>query len=107
MRRARRAANVQKMQSKFANVEVQIDELILHGLFASNRYDIGDAFSHELELLLGEVNLDSSVIKEGHIRVLRTDQITVSPKAKPALVGMEIAQAVHGGLNSINKGSRS
>jgi hypothetical protein len=107
MRRERRAANVQKMKRAVRSVDVQIDELILHGPFASSRYDIGDAFSHELEHLLGEVNPDSSFIKEDHIRVLGTDPIAISPKAKPDVLGAQIAQAVHGGLNTVNQGGRS
>lgn len=107
MRREQRAANVQKMKRKIASVEVQIDELILHGPFTSNRYDIGDAFSHELEHFLGEVKPDSSFLKKDHIRVLSTDPIAISSKVKPDVFGAQIAQAVHGGLNTMNQGGRS
>jgi hypothetical protein len=104
MRRAQRAANVRKMKRAIRNVEVQVDELILRGPFASSHYAIGDAFSHELGLLFGEMNLGSQLATEMQIPVMRAAQIAIPPNAKPALIGGQIARAVYGGLNTMNKG---
>jgi len=106
MRSERRAANVQKMKRTIRHVEVQVDELILQEPFAFNRYDIGDAFSHELGLLFREVDRSPSFIQGAQVPLLRAGQIAVLPGTKPALIGTQIAQAVYGSLDTLNKRGR-
>ncbi len=106
MRRERRAANVQKMKWANRNVEIQIDELILHGFPAADRYAIGDALSSELSQLV--VNAKEYPFDEDiHIPVQRTGEFLVPPNAKPALIGARVAQTVQAGLNTMNKGGHS
>ncbi len=106
MRRERRAANVQKMKRAVRNVDVQIDELILHGFPVADRYVIGDALSSELGQLVLDVQ-EYSFDKDIQIPVQRAGEFSVPPNAKPALIGAKVAQTVHTGLNTMNKGGHS
>lgn len=99
MRRERRAANVQKMRRSFRNIEVQIDELVLHGFPATDRYVIGDALTHKLSQLFENNEVDISSTRETHIPALNAGQIIIPTNARPTLVGTQIAKAVHGSLN--------
>lgn len=106
MRRERRAANVEKMKRANRNVEIQIDELILHGFHVTDRYAIGDALASELSRLAinaQEYPFDRDI----HIPVQRAREFSVPPNAKPALIGAKVAQTVHAGLNAMNKGGHS
>jgi hypothetical protein len=106
MRRERRAANVQKMKREISNIEVQIDELVLHGFRAVERYIIGDALSNELSQLI--MNAEALPFdRDFQIPVQRAGEISILPDAKPASIGAKVAQAVHAGLNTINKGGHS
>ena len=104
MRREWRAANVRKMKQANRNVEVQIDELILHGFPVPDRYAIADALSSELRQLVLDAR-ECSFDKNIQIPVQRLGEFSVPPNAKPALIGAKVAQTVHAGLNTLNKGS--
>lgn len=103
MRRERRAANIQKMKRTFQRIELGIDELILRGFPAADRYLIGDALTHELgRLFEGDVSLS----RETHIPALDAGRIMLPSNARPASVGTQVAQAVHGSLNRNEGGAR-
>jgi|GEM_PF-2994597 len=102
MRRERRAANVQKMKRSVHNIEVQIDELVLHGFPATDRYIIGDALTDELKQLFVNNKADISPVKEMNVSALNAQRIVLQQNAKPNSVGVQIAKAVHGSLNTGN-----
>jgi hypothetical protein len=106
MRRERRAANVERMKRANRNVEIQIDELVLHGFPIVDRYAIGDALSYELSRLAIDTQ-EYPFDKDIDIPVQRAGGFSVPPNAKPALIGAKVAQTVHAGLNTMNNGGRS
>ncbi len=106
MRREQRAANIQKMKHKPSNVEVQIDELILHGFSAADRYAIGDALSGELSQLVTH-SASNPFNQEINLSTYRAGEISILPDAQPTQIGAKVAQAVHAGLHTINKEGRS
>jgi hypothetical protein len=85
-------------------VDLQIDELVLHGFRPGDRYEIAAAIEQELVRLLGASGappalLDSAASEKG----LATDQIdsgsfTLPRDARPATVGEEVARAIHRSL---------
>lgn len=106
MRRERRAANLKKMRPAIRNVAVEIDELILHGFSAADRYRIGDAFSYELSQLVTESEARQFSTNDVLVPLLRAEKISIQPNAKPALIGTQVAQTVFTSLNKVNKGSQ-
>lgn len=102
MRRERRAANVQKMRRSFRNIEVQIDELALHGFPATDRYIIGDTLTRELSQLLEGNETDISLARGARIPALNAGRIIIPSNARPTLIGVQVAKAVHGSLNTSN-----
>ena len=100
MRRERRAANVQKMKRGVRNIEVQIDELFLHGFPVADRYIIGEALTHELGRLFENNAVDISSVKELQVSALNAGRIIIPPNARPTLIGVQVAKAVHGSLNT-------
>ena len=100
MRRERRAANVRKMKRDVRSLEVQIDELVLHGFPVADRYIIGDALTHELSQLFENNEVDISSTRETHVALLNAGRIFVPSNARPTLIGVQVAKAVHGSLNT-------
>jgi hypothetical protein len=93
MRRDRRRENQRRLTQTPPNVELRIDELILHGFSAAERYAIGDAVLSELETLLRESGVNAAASRD--IPWLRA-QNPVSADRKPQVIGVQIARAVHG-----------
>ncbi len=92
MRRDRRRENQRRLTQP--NIEVRIDELILHGFSAADRYAIGDAVSSELESSLSESSLNAAASLD--ISWLRAANPPISTNLKPQMVGAQVARAVHG-----------
>jgi hypothetical protein len=101
MRRERRAANIRKMKQKKPNVEIQIDELILRGFPAADRYAIGDALSQELSQLVSHAAPDAFA-REIDLPSYRAGEISLPPQARPDTIGANVAQTVHAGLTTIH-----
>jgi hypothetical protein len=76
-------------------IEVHIEELVLHGFPGESRYDIGDALQSELRTLLAEQGIPAT----WNLNPERIDAraIDVSVQSKPVSSGEKIARAVHGG----------
>jgi hypothetical protein len=79
-------------------IEVQIDELILHGFNAADRHRIGDAFRIELAKLLGTEQIARSIAQSASIERLDGGSITLQgPDARS--LGQAIGRSVMGGLS--------
>jgi len=81
------------------NIELHIDELVLHGLPARDRRQIADAMQHELTRLFAERGTSPALANRGEVRHLDGGSFQVARGAKPNSVGAQVAQAVYGGLN--------
>ncbi len=98
MRRQRRAANVRRLTQPVPTVEVFIDELVLHGFSAGDRYAIAEALSPELERRLSESRALSFLSQDADLSLINAGRIPHPPNAKPAWVGAQAGQAVFDGL---------
>lgn len=81
-------------------VEVHIEELVLHGFGAGDRFPISDAVEQELTRLLAEQdgwNLPSGPLV---IERLNGGTFKVALGGRPAGVGWDVARAVHGAFGA-------
>ncbi len=74
------------------SIRVHIEELVLHGFPASDRYRIAETVSSELQRLVVEGGLPEHVPGGDVIRAGSVD-------VKPATVGTQIAAAIYQGLS--------
>ncbi|HET6974141.1 MAG TPA: hypothetical protein VFH96_08970 [Pyrinomonadaceae bacterium] len=86
-----------------AAVELHIEELVLHGFAAGDRYAIAEAVQRELSrLLMVQVagqGLPPSFAENSEQARLDAGTFKVSPSANCEAIGGQIAQTVHQGLN--------
>ena len=80
------------------NIELNIEELVLHGFSPGDRYGIGEAVERELTRLLADRGVPESL--EGGREVASVDggAIEVATGSKAEAVGVRVAKAVYGGL---------
>lgn len=81
-----------------AAIEVDIDELVLHGFAAAGRRQIGDAVEQELARLLSERGWASLPASSMKIERLDAGQFTVAVGARPPAIGARLAQNLHRSL---------
>jgi hypothetical protein len=80
------------------NFELEIEELILHGIAAGDRHYVGEAISQELTRLFAEQGIPLTTIESGSIARLDVGEVQVTPGLKPAAIGIQVAQTIYGGL---------
>jgi hypothetical protein len=80
------------------NIELHIDDLVLHGFAYSDRYLISKAIEHELARLFVERGSPSLLAESGDFPRLDAGAFEVAPGTKPAAIGAQVAQAVYTGL---------
>lgn len=84
-------------------VEIVIDELVLRGFSAADRDAIGASLSRELGRLV-EAGDIPALAGLGDIPALRAPNVTLQAGAKAAMVGGQVARAVHASLNRPDTG---
>ena len=81
------------------NVELHIEELVLRGFAAGDRYRIGDAMERELARLFDEQGVPPSLIQGSEVPQLDGGAFEVAHGSKSEAVGVQVAQAIYGGLS--------
>jgi hypothetical protein len=81
------------------NVELHIEELVLHGFPPVARHRIGDAATRELARLFAERGVPSSLGEGGEIASLSGGSFEARPELGAEAVGVQVARAVYGGLS--------
>jgi hypothetical protein len=81
-----------------ANVELHIDELVLHGLPAWQRERIAAAVEAGLGRLLEEGGLPPSLADGGTLPQVSVDDLQVPAGAQPGVVGEQIAGSIYSSL---------
>jgi len=79
-------------------VELEIEELVLHGFAPGDRHRIAGAIERELARLLGEEGMPSALSRARSIEQLDGGTFEAKPRAKPESTGAQIARAIYGGL---------
>jgi hypothetical protein len=79
------------------NVELHIEELLLHGFNPRDRFAISDTVEHELTRLIGSGGL-AGIASEITVERLDGGRFKAAPGMKPGAVGKQIAQTVYRGI---------
>jgi hypothetical protein len=81
------------------NVNLHIDELVLHGFPPGDRYRIAAAVEAELARLIEGQGIPNGLASGGTVPVLDAGSFSAEPGARPQQIGVQIAQALFGGLS--------
>ena len=80
------------------NVELNIEELVLHGFSPGDRHHIGEAVERELTRLLADRGVPQSLAQGGEVASVDGGAFEVAPGSRAQVVGAQVAQAVYGGF---------
>lgn len=81
-----------------ANVELQIEELVLHGFAVDDRYRVGEALEHELARLFKEGGVPPSLAREAEIEHLDLGSYQRTSGSSAEAIGVDVAQVVYRGV---------
>jgi len=84
---------------KPGNIELRIEELILHGFDSGDRHRIGAAVEAELARLFAEQGVPPSLARGGEMAHLDGGSFEVAPSSRAEVIGSQVAQALYGELN--------
>ena len=79
-----------------ADVEVHVDELVLHGFPARDRHAVGEALRAELARLIAEGGVPARLALADGAARLDGGSFRASHGQRPADVGAAVARAVYG-----------
>jgi len=80
------------------NIELNIEELVLHGFEHGDKHRIAQAIQQELTNMLSKSLNDNSLLRSGEYYRIDAGQFDLQADAKPEQIGSQIATAVYGGL---------
>jgi hypothetical protein len=80
------------------NIELNIEELVLHGFQPGDRQRISLAVQQELSRLFAEQGVPPGLSSGGAIPSIDAGSFNSTPNAKPNAVGQQIANTVYTGL---------
>ncbi|NJP09668.1 MAG: hypothetical protein HC866_09420 [Leptolyngbyaceae cyanobacterium RU_5_1] len=80
-------------------LELNIEELVLHGFSPGDRDPIGAAIQQELTRLLTEHGIPPTLAQAGTIGRLDGGAFEIQAGTPPRVIGSQIAQAIYGGLS--------
>jgi hypothetical protein len=82
-----------------ANIELHIEELVLHGFAPGDRHRIGEAVVGELQRLFAERGVSPRLARDGEVSHLDGGVFEMAHGAGAETIGARIAQALYGKLN--------
>lgn len=83
---------------KKQNIEVHIEELVIHGFSPGDRHGIAGAVERELAKLIEERGTPADLVNSGEIERLDGGSFQVVQGSKPEGTGAQIARAVYRGM---------
>jgi hypothetical protein len=84
---------------KPVDLELDVEELVLHGFAPGDRYRIREAVERELVRLFTEQDAPRSLAQSGEIARLEGGEFEVKLGSKAEDIGIQVAQAVHEGMS--------
>jgi hypothetical protein len=82
-----------------ANIELHIEELVLHGFAPRERHLIGETVERELARLFAEGGVPPSLARDSEFAHLDGGAFEVRSGFGTEAIGARVAQAVYGGLD--------
>lgn len=83
---------------KRPDIEMRIDELVLHGFSPGDRYRISEAAERELMRLFAEQGKAPQLSQRGEVAHVDGGAFEMSRSANPETTGTQIAQSVYGAV---------
>jgi len=84
-------------------IQVKIDELILHGFNLSDRYVIGESIKAELGRLFNNADIQLISKKNAAVNSINAGSFTISQGSNSVMTGKRTAGAVYNGIiNNVN-----
>jgi len=80
------------------NLEMEIEDLVLHGFPGMDKDRIARAVQMELERLITEGGVPASLQEGGDIARLEGGSFQVAPDLSAEEVGAQVARAIYGGM---------
>ena len=80
------------------NIELRIEELVLHGFSPGDRYRIAEGVEQELTRLLADRGVPESLADGGEIASVDGGAFEVAPGSRADVVGAQVAKAAYEGL---------
>lgn len=80
---------------KRADLELQINELVLHGFAACDRYRVGKALERELVRQFVEQGVPPLLSQDRETELLDGGAFNIAAGAKPEWIGAQVAHAVY------------
>jgi hypothetical protein len=81
-----------------SRVEIEIEELSLHGFAPADRFRIADAIKLELARLMTERRMERPAGSRTRVAKLDAGSFRVAPHANVEGIARQAARAIHGGL---------
>ena len=81
------------------SINLHIEELVLHGFAPGDRQGIGEAVERELTRLFSEQPLPLNLMRQKRLAQMEGGMFQMTVGAQPAVLGAQIAGAVHKGFN--------
>ena len=82
-----------------ANIELHIEELVLHGFAPGDRYHIGEAVERELQRLFAEHGAPPSLAQGGEMGRLDGGAFGAPAGSKADQIGGQVGKAIYGALH--------
>jgi hypothetical protein len=79
-------------------VELQIEELVLHGVAAGDRHIVAGAVQQELARLLSERGVPAALMRGGSADFTDGGDIQMGLATRPETIGAQVAHAVYCGV---------
>lgn len=83
------------MDMKRQNIELHIEELVLHGFSPGDRHRIAGAVERELAMLIKEKGALQDLVNNGGIERLNGGSFQVGQNSKPEDTGAQIARVMY------------
>jgi len=80
----------------YQEVDIRIDELVLHGFPHGDRYRIARGIEKELTRLISEDGIPAAFTRNADRPVLDAGPIDIESGTRPDVVGSRVARAVYG-----------
>lgn len=88
------------------NIELYIDQLVLHDFARADRHRIGEAIRQELLRQLGEHGIPGAIARQHDVSRLIARSVQVEQGGRPERIGAQVGQAIYGSVASErNQGS--
>jgi hypothetical protein len=84
---------------KPVNLDLRVEELVLHGFSPAYRYRIGEAVERELDRLFAERGVSPTLNQESETEYLDGGAFELKPNLGAEAIGVQVAQTVYGRLN--------